>query len=305
MAKTTIEWTDRVWNPLRGCSRVSEGCRNCYAERLAARFSKPGGPAIGGGSYPAQAFHGLAEMTEAGPRWTGKVGFVEENLHEPLHWRRPQRVFVNSMSDLFHESVPDAWLDKIWGVMSMARQHTFQVLTKRPERMLAYFTRNSDAFKAIPGAWSFPLPNLWLGVSVESQETADDRIPPLLRTPAAVRWISAEPLLGPLDLRTCGLWSDMNGIIAETPPFNVGLDWVVVGGESGPGARPFAAEWARNIVGQCRDARVPAFVKQLGAYPLLDSRYNRTLRGARRLRDKKGGDMSEWPEDLRVREIPR
>lgn len=253
-----IAWTDATWNPVRGCSRVSEGCRNCYAERFAARFSgeeegfESAGPQGWITTKAEGRFHGFAEMTKSGPRWTGRVEPVHGKFGEPLRWRKPRRVFVNSMSDLFHEKLRDEQLDEIFGVMlgcavlDMPR-HTFQVLTKRPERMRRYFTERSpsdlveawakagdgtitmgdadvlfseyvwgmtshdwrpdhtapleapsEPWKHLRGVW--PLPNVWLGVSVEDQKSADERIPLLLETPAAVRFISAEPLLGPVNL---------------------------------------------------------------------------------------------------------
>lgn len=248
--KTNIEWTDATWNPIRGCTRVSEGCRHCYAETVAARFSGPGQP-----------YEGLAEfVTRPGSareaRWTGKVAVVETLMDWPLRKRKPLRIFVNSMSDLFHEAVPDEVVDKVFRVMSMARKHTFQVLTKRPERMRRYLTHEAVQGRiSYQGRAIWPLPNVWLGVSVEDQATADARIPILLDTPAAVPWISAEPLLGPLDL---------------TQYFHApidsrrGLAWVVVGGESGPGARPMHPDWARSLRDQC--AAVPFFFKQWGEW---------------------------------------
>lgn len=169
-----IEWTDRTWNPIRGCSLVSPGCTNCYAMRQVHRFDHPGGP-----------YEGLTRMTEHGPVWTGKVRVVEEALAEPPSWRKPCRVFVNSMSDLFHEGVPAEFIDRVFAVMQLARRHTFQILTKQPHRM----------------ALHRPPANVWLGVSVENQATADERIPLLLQTPAAVRFLSVEPLLEAVDLR--------------------------------------------------------------------------------------------------------
>jgi protein gp37 len=383
---TGIEWTDATWNPLRGCSRVSEGCRNCYAERVAARFCKPG-----------EAYHGVAKVTaprddldRVGGRrngWTGEVKLIEEHLTDPLRWRRPRRIFVNSMSDLFHEKVSDEWIDRIFAVMALARQHTFQVLTKRPERMRAYLssrrveerTARASALlvpneqlsakrvspdlqqEAMAGWAKWPLPNVWLGVSVEDQATADKRIPLLLQTPAAVRFVSYEPALGPVDFDQprCQFHDrDEVGVDEATgeefcndcacdgsggelshgwwlDPLNDGIAWVIVGGESGPGARPFDVAWARATVAQCRAAGVACFVKQFGAVPVDAggshrrlSRVSRSLRGtvdgvlcddgaaacadsaATRvwgrlpLHDRKGGDMAEWPEDLRVREFP-
>lgn len=307
MDGSKIEWTDATWNPIRGCSRVSEGCRNCYAERVAARFSYS--------SERSMPYWGLAKMTPEGPRWTGEVRLIEDKLEDPLRWKRPRRIFVNSMSDLFHEKVPDEWIDRIFAVMAMAPQHTFQILTKRPERMLEYLGDGSyDSHRRIE-VWNakvhmkgkpvspmdWPLPNVWLGVSVEDQKTADERIPFLLQTPAAVRWISYEPAL---------LCVDLHGVPFSGFPIGsrgpkAGLDWVVVGGESGPDARPFDVYWARKIVEQCRAAAVPVFVKQLGAKPYYSPEQDGGTGCYLSLKNKKGGDMAEWPEYLRVREFPK
>lgn len=324
---TSIEWTDKTWNPIRGCTRVSAGCVHCYAERQAARFAGPGQP-----------YEGLVRISEKAdgrrePRWTGAIRFVPEKLAEPLSWRKPARVFVNSMSDLFHEGVSDEQIAAIFGVMAACPQHTFQVLTKRPERMREWFewircspvslggpTVNAgrgakwwareyvDAIDVCARPWVWPLPNVWLGVSVEDQRTADERIPLLLDTPAAVWWVSYEPALGPVDFRE-HLSGDSVGHETGGPQGWVsgpGLDWIVIGGESGPGARPFDLAWARSTIEQARAAGVPVFVKQLGARPMerVDERHamppvtHKTVT----LRDRKGGDPSEWPEDLRVRE---
>ena len=286
-ANTTIAWTDKTWNPVRGCSLVSPGCTNCYAMRQARRFSGPGQP-----------YEGLTRMTEHGPLWTGKVRLVESELDAPLRWRKPCRVFVNSMSDLFHEDVPFEFITQVWNTMYRASEHTFQVLTKRPERMLAFHRMFGEANK-------MPLVhNVWLGVSVENQATADERIPILLQTPAAVRFLSAEPLLEPIDLAT---WF----FSAMTDQGKCACDWVIVGGESGPGARPCNVEWIRSIVRQCRGAHVPVFVKQLGSQPVWHEEEGTycdppsCIRHTKKLRDHKGGDPSEWPEYLRVREFPR
>jgi protein gp37 len=256
--KTKIEWTDATWNPVRGCSVVSEGCRNCYAMQVAARFSQPywevwqgqtlicsakqklteaaarnkvANEAANGvvmearPSSEGQAYEGLAYRNSSGAHWTGKVRLIEEHLEDPLRWKRPRKIFVNSMSDLFHESIPDEWIDRIFAVMALADWHTFQILTKRPERMRDYLNNSNCAYRVWDTAFNtaaaypqlyelaerhlakrqgdnprWPLPGVWLGVSVEDQKTADERIPLLLQTPAAVRWISAEPLLGPIDL---------------------------------------------------------------------------------------------------------
>jgi len=280
MTSTNIEWTDEVWNPITGCSKVSQGCKNCYAERV---FPRP---------YPGRAFT--------------DIRLHAERLDAPLHWRKPRRVFVNSMSDLFHDDVPDEFIDQIFAVMALAPQHTFQVLTKRAERMSAYLsaarahpvgmaaldkTLCSVAANPksqvgagcmlqgdIPHLKVWPLPNVWLGVSVEDQETADYRIPLLLRTPAAVRWISAEPLLGPVDLGKW-LWSccgntttggeymgQREEVCCNRPEPRDLLDWVVAGGESGPHARPMHPDWLRLLRDQCESAGVSFFFKQWGEW---------------------------------------
>ena len=283
-ATTTIEWTDKSWNPVRGCDLVSAGCTNCYAMHFAHRFSGEGQP-----------YEGLTRLGPRGPVWTGKVRQVPESLDEPLRWRKPCRVFVNSMSDLFHEDVSDQFIAAVFGIMAMAPHHTFQILTKRPARMVAWFEwlkaeydgpcdqnavlqtslgdyarwnhdRYDDQCEAMLDA-DWPLPNVWLGVSVENQVTADERIPKLLETPAAIRFISAEPLLGPIDLDAreliCATWR--KGLTIGTY-----LDWVIVGGESGHGARPMHPEWARSIRDQCQAGAVPFFWKQWGEWLPMD-----------------------------------
>lgn len=274
--KTGISWTTSTWNPLRGCSRVSEGCRNCYAETVAARFSGPGQP-----------YEGVADKSRSGSKWTGEVKLIEHMLDQPLRWNRQRRIFVNSMSDLFHESVPDEWVDQIFAIMAAAHWHQFQVLTKRPERMKKYFedehrvaqrwidasfkmVGSMPSLKRVGWTWAqedmpWPLPNVWMGVSVENQETADKRIPLLLDTPAAVRFISAEPLLGPVDLRHIDQDHDcyFNALSSSIGP---NLDWVIVGGESGLGARPMHPDWARKLRDQCAEASVPYFFKQWGEH---------------------------------------
>jgi len=315
MDGSKIEWTDATWNPIRGCSRVSEGCRFCYAERVAARFS---GEIIAedseGKFMKPLAYRGLAKMTADGPRWTGEVRFVKEKLEDPLRWKRPRRIFVNSMSDLFHEKAKSEWIDSVFAAMGLAHWHTFQVLTKRPERALAYFQSNpydrilrqaehllhtaivSRAEKrhgvhGISDPNRIPWRHVWLGVSVEDQATADERIPFLLQTPAAVRWVSYEPALGPVNFAS----------YMRRP---VGLDQIIVGGESGPGARPFDIVWARKVVAQCREAGVKVFVKQLGARPYIGGDPQEGIENGYKTASKKGGDPAEWPADLRVREYP-
>lgn len=468
MSESTIEWTDKTWNPIRGCTRVSSGCVNCYAERTAARFAGPSQPYEGLVSVRSKVSglrydnpRGAGSWSE--PRWTGKVAFVEDKLDEPLRWRKPARIFVNSMSDLFHEDLTNEQIAAVFSVMAAASHHTFQVLTKRPKRMREFFAwlesewpkqepgnegqpldanvvheyrrdvgcipdwfvRNGEDF---PAAW--PLPNVWLGVSVENQKAADERIPQLLATPAAVRFLSVEPLLGPVDLRGWGddapaaptadtpatwadfvwpewvphdqrrqiegfwgkgygrspaswladhvqqrvpatgstvtvevdahgwaqvdkmassgltgrylhAWNNIGRIICSdgkvvyasgghgagwlskwlpvgNGDYSTVLHWVIVGGESGPGARPCDLAWIRRVVDDCKSADVPVFVKQLGAAPVTNLAPTAETRdgpnGKRQMRmtadfvtvgDRKGGNPDEWPADLRVRQFPK
>lgn len=324
---TAIEWTDATWNPVRGCSRVSEGCRHCYAEAVAARFSGPG-----------QAYEGLARRRANGePQWTGKVVLVRDHLEDPVRWKRPRRIFVNSMSDLFHEELPFEAIAEVFAVMVRAPWHIYQVLTKRPARMLE-FMRWLEAEDAKVGGnlrddGPWPAPQIWLGVSVEDQETANARIPLLLQTPAAVRFISAEPLLGPVDLTrvihplhpsvVIDVTSGAFMITDEAGDDDFGtcqhLDWVIIGGESGPDARPFDLTWGRSLVGQCTSAGVACFFKQAGTFVTSANSEDwighpgheaSTGNGLERrwrivLRDRKGGDPAEWPKDLRVRALPK
>lgn len=307
-----ITWTNETWNPIRGCSRVSHGCEHCYAERVAARFSGPGLP-----------YEGLAIIKNGDPHWTGEVRFIEERLADPLRWKRPRMIFVNSMSDLFHEKVKDEWIKNIFSIMESARQHRFQILTKRPQRMLDWVNK-FDGWLMYAGQTSFTgrLPHVWLGVSVEDQKTAGERIPLLLQTPAAVRWVSYEPALGPVDFDGY-LVQGGELCIGESSKgesvYGDGLDWIVVGGESGPEARGMDIAWARETVRQCKAAGVPCFVKQLGKWPRsytpekppwekcggADSGFDGVDQWVlHRPKDGHAGDMSEWPEDLRVREFP-
>ena len=295
MSQTPIEWTDYVWNPTRGCSRVSEGCRNCYAERIAARFSQGFGD-----SHKEQGpFAGYAIRTDSGPRWTGKVELIESKLLEPLHWKKPRRVFVNSMSDLFHENLPDESIDRVFAVMETTRHITYQVLTKRAQRMREYLSNWRRAGSLLKEQGRRPLDNVWIGVSVENQATADERIPELLRTPAAIRFVSYEPALEQVNFTP----------FLDPVSFSIGLGmrrgigWGIIGGESGPGARPFDIEWARNTIRQFKAAGVPLFVKQLGARPVWNFP-NVSNSEVAQLKDSKGGDWAEWPADLRVREFP-
>lgn len=359
---SNIEWTDKTWNPVRGCSRVSAGCTNCYAERQAIRHAGPGG-----------AYEGLVRTVNGHPTWTGKITLVPEKLTEPMRWRKPCRVFVNSMGDLFHDHVPDEFIDQVFAVMALAPQHTFQILTKRPDRMQEYFAPyeteiamrwGAAAGTLLDGEWIWnegkrfrerieafisaahgfysddetllenddalpmPLPNVSLGVSVEDQATANERIPLLLQTPAAVRFVSYEPALGPVNFgeyigSECPhddsyMEPDTGATICLRCDEMELLDWLIVGGESGPGARACNVEWIRSAVQQCREAGTRCFVKQLGARPYrscgceVRERQGGTSRCADcfdgtqpiHIRGRKGGDMDEWPEDLRVREFP-
>lgn len=244
--KSAIEWTDATWNPVTGCTEVTPGCDNCYAKTFAERWR--GTP----GHYFEQGFD---------------VQLRPDKLTLPLTWRKPRRVFVNSMSDLFHKDVPDEFIARVFAVMAATPQHTYQLLTKRHSRMRSLLTNaawRSTVYlhESLTGraehrqlpAW--PLPNVWLGVSVEDQDRANLRIPALIDTPAAVRWLSCEPLLGPVDLRR----TDKDALV------DGGIDWVVVGGESGHGARPMAPHWARDLRDQCTSAGVPFFFKQWGEW---------------------------------------
>jgi protein gp37 len=310
-ANSKIEWTNKTWNPLaaflkrnitvesggkrhvifrgtRGwfCVKCSPGCANCYAEGINLR---------------------LGNGREYLHRNVDDIEFRLVNLEDPLKWRKPCMVFVNSMTDLFLEHIPDEMIDQVFAIMALAPQHTFQVLTKRAKRMEDYFaTTNSPGYERrdkidnqagefgachcnldAPNRW--PLPNVWLGVSVEDQIRADERIPLLLQTPAKIRFLSCEPLLGPINLDR-----DLpSGVCTWS-----GVDWVIIGGESGPKARPCNIEWVSDIVDDCEAAGVPVFVKQLGARAVND------LQEPLLLRDRKGSDPSEWPEDLCIRQFP-
>ena len=327
MGNTSIEWTDKTWNPTRGCSRVSAGCTHCYAERQAARFAEivPSDTPGGGIAGP---FYGFVTKINGHPSWTGKVELIESKILEPLSWRKPARVFVNSMSDLFHEALPDEAVDRVFAVMALTPHITYQILTKRPKRMREYVSgqqhgRMCRVAQGIPVRGEkpnapFPLPNVWLGVSAEDQKTADERIPLLLKTPSAVRFVSHEPALGPVDFVRihCGAGYTGNSLHGA-PIFGVpadamakrpwpAIDWVIVGGESGPGARPFDISWARNTIQQCNVASVACFVKQLGSQPYEKLPGDMNAQPLfPELNDRKGGNMDEWPEDLRVREFPK
>jgi protein gp37 len=258
---TGIEWTDATWNPITGCTKVSPGCDHCYAETLAERFR--GTP----GHYFENGFD---------------VQLRPDKLDQPLRWKKPRRVFVNSMSDLFHKDIPDDYIARVFAIMAVAPQHTFQILTKRPNRMrtllantewrddvqnhIAWYENPAEDSLMTRAHW--PLRNVWLGVSAEDQKWADIRIPQLLDTPAAVRFISAEPLLGGINLCTC---SEPDYQDEHCPLHGARLlSWVIVGGESGRGARPVHPDWVRAIRDQCVEANVPFHFKQWGQWVTED-----------------------------------
>lgn len=329
-----IEWTEKTWNPIVGCSKVSAGCKNCYAIRMAWRLQHI--------HHSAEKYAGTVEKSAAGQlNWTGKVNTIEIELLKPLKWKTPAMIFVNSESDLFHESIPFEFIDKVFAVMALCPQHTFQVLTKRAARMVEYFKRRDEDMREIQEAaeiivctdpllfyvteklkgearkqigpvhitstilphlkesgwyWDvtytdfgkesrlayegqWPLKNVWLGVSVENQQAADERVPLLLQVPAAVCFLSCEPLLGPVNLMhidadgaghkeycqinaLTGRHTDMARPCADV---NI-IDWVIVGGESGKDARPMHRMWAQSLRDQCQKTGVSYFFKQWGEW---------------------------------------
>lgn len=323
--KSKIEWTDASWNPIRArnrvtgkvgwfCTHASDGCRFCYAEVLNRRLGT-------GVDYRAQDLDKI------------EIFLDEKMLSQPLRWKESRKIFVCSMTDLFADFVPDESIDRIFAVMALAPQHAFIVLTKRAERMRDYFARPlSGRCDAIGRAvldlspdhvllsHALPLPNVWLGVSVENQACADERIPLLLDTPAAKRFISAEPLLGPVDLTWVGHdgagvidalrgedWIHYSGDRRRVVNRRSRLDWCIAGGESGPGARPMELRWVHDIISQCQTAKVPVFVKQLGSRPVVGGQpYTHPYAGTPvdLPTTGKGGDMGEWPKTIRVREFP-
>ncbi|NEU84082.1 phage Gp37/Gp68 family protein [Nostoc sp. UIC 10630] len=303
---TNIQWCDETWNVIVGCSRVSgsPGCARCYAAKAAK-------------SPRLQQFPQYQTVSN----WDGTVEFVKSQLIKPLSWKKPKRIFVCSMADLFHANVPDEWIHQVMAVVVLSPQHTFQILTKRPERMKEYFSQQSLWIKWYEAAkdflWDaisekfgglinlqqyfidqpFPLPNVWLGTSTENQLMANKRIPILLEIPAAVRFLSCEPLLEEIDLRQGGAIQKLISDSYEWELVNEDIQWIVVGGESGPNSRPCHMEWIESIVQQCQQSQTPVFVKQLGANAIFEGQRFKT-------RDKKGGDIEEFPQELQVREFP-
>ncbi|MDI9393487.1 MAG: phage Gp37/Gp68 family protein [Synergistota bacterium] len=331
--KSRIEWTDATWNPVTGCTPISMGCENCYAKRHAERFR-------GRFGYPADD--------------PFRVTFHEDRLEHPLRWAKPRKIFVCSMGDLFHDDVELEWLYKIFGVIARCPQHRFMVLTKRPARMRIFFNTPIP----VPGHYGYyikregvPLEvfnHLWLGVTAENQRTADERIPILLQIPAAVRFVSVEPMLGPVDIspwdkcdlcgrlrnsfdpdKILGVWGS-SFCHEHYNPFNGcegtyerhALDWVICGGESGPGARPMHPYWAQSLRDQCVNAQVPFFFKQWGEWEsaeqpgtdvvlrrlesnqcvskggensyMLHTRVGKKAAG----RELDGREWNEWPEEV-------
>lgn len=265
--KSRIGWTDSTWNPVVGCSRVSEACRYCYAESLSHRF-------------------GWTSKPWTGPNAAVNVQLHPERLDQPIRWQKPRRIFVNSMSDLFHEEVPDGFIDDVFAVMAMAARHTYQILTKRPQRMRNYLRSPETVFRIAAaidrrdnqqgydvlaqdmregGAW--PLRDVWLGVSVEDQRRANERIPLLLQTPADVRFLSCEPLLGPIDLTALPYPTPQGDTVAvnalcRVSAFAPTIDWVITGAESGSHARPMDDDWVRALRDQCQASGTAFFFKQ-------------------------------------------
>jgi protein gp37 len=289
---TGISWTDETWNPFAGCSKISPGCRNCYAIGQAYRNAAMGEKLTADGKNAGrlEAYQGLTERKGDRVEWTGEVQFIPEALLIPFGWKKPRRIFVNSMSDLFHGGVRQGDLARVMATMAYTQRHTYQVLTKRPNNMRDSIGQIKQLFRVAAVDlgldrqfmtvgdyqsydYEWPLPNLHLGVTVENQQTADQRIPALKQTSAALRFLSCEPLLEPIDL------GDLSGI-----------DWVIVGGESGPRSRPCDIRWIESIVSQCKAQGVAVFVKQLGSHCLgLGHGYT-----------GKGTKIAEWPESIRI-----
>lgn len=342
MSKSKIQWTDETWNPIVGCTRVSEGCRNCYAFSLH--------------DMRHEAYKNGKQVPKQYAKPFTEIQLMPDRLLTPLKRKKPTKWFVNSMSDLFHPDVPFEFIDKVFAVMALADRHIFQVLTKRPERAAEYLgTRDrhnslelaADALRPGKGHLSFggkhmlpglPLENVWIGTSVEDQKSADLRIPHLLKCPAAVRFLSCEPLLSDVDIFSpmtgpcpdCGHSLSYHSATSRIAGCGAGtgtdedpicgcrtiardlIHWVIIGGESGNKARPCNVEWIRSMLHQCCMAGVPCFIKQLGSLPYTPHpgwdephEFNGVYDDELELRDSHGGDIDEWPDDLKVREFPK
>lgn len=318
--RTAISWTDSTWTPIRArnrangkvghyCEHVTPGCEFCYAEAMNRRLGT-------GIDFKRQN------------RERVEIFLDEKMILAPLRWKKPRRIFVCSMTDLFADFVPDTAIDQVFAVMALCPQHQFQVLTKRADRMQEYVGHSFDEqaqrdamiegeaqnieYKRTgvdPSMWlavHLPLPNVWLGVSVEDQERADERVPHLLDTPAAMRFLSCEPLLGPVDVSP---WIEPAIVHPQIDDPRIG--WVICGGESGSRARPFCLDWASSLARQCAGAGVPFFMKQIGARPFeqeieyLEGRACAVSSRDIRTKDRKGADIAEFPKELQVREFPR
>jgi protein gp37 len=319
-------YTPETWNPIVGCSKVSEGCANCYAERMANRLR-------------GMDVEGYERVVNPAGFWNGNTELVESALGKPLKWKKPRAIFVGSMTDLFHKSTPDEWIDQVFAVMALCPQHIFIVLTKRAERMADYMNskqrrgdaslcRAVDAFPANlgdrHGCLEWPLPNVWMGVTAENHEMADERIPHLLRCPASRRFVSCEPMVGPVELcipegcRSCNHPGNVCERSSCTRCGGTGrepsLDWVICGGESGYGARAMDPDWARGLLDQCQAGGVPFFFKQWGEWlhhyqaaevevDPADWHESNAAPGFCRVGRKMAGDLldgrqwHEWPND--------
>jgi protein gp37 len=274
-ASTTIGWCERTWNYLRGCSRKSAGCIFCYAEQMAGRFSGPGQP-----------YEGLAYMKDGRGHWTGKIAAVPAHLEDPLRWQRPSMIFTNSMSDLFHEDLEINAIINSFEIMELADWHIYQTLTKRPERMPEILS--SITLRSGRNLKKDPLKNVWIGTTIEDDRVAESRAKALGETPAAIRWVSFEPLIGNMDWRRVLRLSKAN--------------WAVFGGESKQGSdkpREMEVSWVREGLEACREMNISVYIKQLGW--TWASKY---LHPGKFRADPKGKKMECWPSDLRVQEWP-
>ena len=253
-----IEWCDETINPVIGCSKISAGCDHCFAEKMACRLSH-------------MDVEGYDEVINYAGKWNGRTAFIPSQLKKPMKWKKPRWIFVGSMTDMFHESVPFEWVHQVWDMMKACPQHTFLVLTKRPDRMAQLVNQiyRMERMGASMGFWK----HVYLGVTAENQEQADIRIPVLLSIPASVRFVSVEPMLGTVSLRRKA--ADDREIVQATLMGQLdeysrsvqrGLDWIICGGESGPGARPMHPDWVRGLRDQCAAAGVPFFFKQWGEF---------------------------------------
>lgn len=328
--KTGIGWTEATWNPVVGCSIVSAGCTNCYAMAHAARMVR---------MNPDSHYAGTTIDTKAGAVWNGVLKRAPDNIRfRPVRWMKPRMIFVNSMSDLFHEAIPDDWIDEVFAVMALAFWHDFQVLTKRSARMRAYLSAPGRreaiqaAMRAVARAADlpeftaieWPLKNVWLGVSTEDQRAANERIPDLTRTPAAIRFASYEPAIGGIRFDAIEFADGDAGIRydvlrgeawvmnSDSPSgYDSGLprlDWVIIGGESHrqrDKARPFDVGWAIDAVRQCKEARVAVFMKQLGSNPVMARAVPRDALFAYPITHRKGENMAEWPPEICVQAYPQ